>query len=42
MCTAFAAQMTAALMRSADRLPIMVAGIAPDEASGFFRSGRAL
>jgi hypothetical protein len=42
MCTAFAAQMTAALMRSADRLPIMVAGFAPDEVSGFFRSGRAL
>ena len=35
MCTAFAAQMTAALMRSADRLPIMVAGLAPDEVAGF-------
>src|SRR4249920_4156537 len=42
MCTAFAAPMAAALMRSADRLPIMVASFAPDEACGSFRSGRAL
>lgn len=42
MCTAFAAHMTAALMRSTDRLPIIAADFASDDGSGFFRSGRAL
>src|SRR5271157_3633750 len=42
MCTAFAAHLTAALMRSTDRLPIIPTGLAPDEERGFFRSGRAL
>jgi hypothetical protein len=34
--------MTAALMRSTDRLPIIPAGLSPDDKRGFFRSGRAL
>ena len=42
MCTAFAAHMAAALMRSTDRLPIIPAGLSPDDGCGFFRSGRAL
>ena len=42
MCTAFAVRLTAAPMRSADRLPIIPTGIAPDDACGFFQSGRAL
>jgi hypothetical protein len=42
MCTAFAVRLTAALMRSTDRLPIIPASILPDDTSGFFRPGRAL
>jgi hypothetical protein len=42
MCTAFAVVMTAALMRSTDRLPIILADTGSEVRSGFFRSGRAL
>src|SRR5262245_41205766 len=42
MCTAFAVLVTAALMRSADRLPIILADTGSEVRGGFFRSGRAL
>jgi len=45
MCPVSAALMTAALMRSADRLPIIPAVLSlkdPDDGCGFFRSGLAL